>query len=415
MATGTAELIARTAPGELERPITVCHFTTAHTGLKSRSFHRELIPLAEWGINVRYVAPMTPTDGRGGVEFVTLPARKSRLRRTLAAPALLRTLLRADANLYHFQDPELLPIAFALKLLFRKRVVYDAYEDFPSMMANKRFLPGILRRAAAKVIDCAERQAARWFDGVITADALTLRRLARHGKSRKLVFYNFPNLDFFPPPKPHTERFDVVYRGGLSERAGLYVLLAAMRFLAARGRPARLLLIGYFDDAAAEQELRNRIRASGLASSVVIRRRLDHEQMAEALSEAHIGVSPLLPIPKFLRNIPVKIFEYWACGLPVVASALPPILPFFRHAEAGFLYPATSSMQLADAIGWLLDHPDMAARMGERGRDLVTQRFNNRSEVRKLHRFCARIAARDGNESAERRRQGDDFPCSNRS
>ena len=415
MATGTAELIARTAPGELERPITVCHFTTAHTGLKSRSFHRELIPLAECGINVRYVAPMTPTDGRGGVEFVTLPARKSRLRRTLAAPALLRTLLRADADLYHFQDPELLPIAFALKLLFRKRVVYDAYEDFPSMMANKRFLPRILRRAAAKVIDCAERQAARCFDGVITADALTLRRLARHGKSRKLVFYNFPNLDFFPPPKPHTERFDVVYRGGLSERAGLYVLLEAMRFLAARGRPARLLLIGYFDDAAAEQELRNRIRASGLASSVVIRRRLDHEQMAEALSEAHIGVSPLLPIPKFLRNIPVKIFEYWACGLPVVASALPPILPFFRHAEAGFLYSATSSMQLADAIGWLLDHPDVAARMGERGRDLVTQRFNNRSEVRKLHRFCARIAARDGNESAERRRQGDDFPCSNRS
>jgi glycosyltransferase involved in cell wall biosynthesis len=415
MATGTAELVVQTTARALYRGVTVCHFTTAHTELKSRSFHRELMPLAECGLNVRYVAQMDHAERRGGIDFVALPVRTSRLRRVLAAPALLRTLLRVGADLYHFQDPELLPIAFALKLLFRKRVVYDAYEDFPSMVLNKRFVPWMLRRAAARVIDWTEQQAARCFDGVITADSLTLRRLARYGKSRKLVFYNFPNLDFFPAPKPHPKRFDVVYRGGLSGRAGIYVLLEAMRLLAARGRPTHLLLIGYFDDTATERELRDRIRASGLASRIVIRGRLDHERMADALSEARIGVSPLQPIPKFLRNIPVKIFEYWACGLPVVASALPPILPFFRHAEAGLLYSPTSSEQLADAVGWLLDDPDAAALMGQRGRELVTQRFNNRSEVHKLRRFCARIAAREGGGSVEGRRQGDDFLCSNRS
>jgi glycosyltransferase involved in cell wall biosynthesis len=414
MATGTAELVVRTTARALDRRITVCHFTTAHTELKSRSFHRELMPLAEGGMSVLYVAPMKCDERRGRMDFVAQPAQKSRLRRVLAAPALLRTLLRVGADLYHFQDPELLPVAFALKLLFRERVVYDAYEDFPSMVVNKRFMPRMLRRTAARVIDFAEQQAARCFDGVITADSLTLRRLAHCGKSRKLVFYNFPNLDFFPAPKPRPKRFDVVYRGGLSERAGSYLLVEAMRLLAARGKPARLLLIGYFDDAAAERELRERIRAAGLASRVVIRGRLDHDRMADALGEARVGVSPLQPIPKFLRNIPVKIFEYWACGLPVVASALPPILPFFRHGEAGLLYSPLSSERLADAIGWLLDHPDMASRMGERGRDLVTQRFNNRSEVLKLHRFCASIAVRGGEDAVETN-HGGDLLCSNRS
>jgi len=366
-------------------------------------------------MNVRYVAPANLGEHRRGVDFIVLPARNGRTRRFLAAPALLRTVLRADADLYHFQDPELLPVAFALKLIFRKRVVYDAYEDFPSVVANKRFVPRFLRRAAAKVIAWAEQQGARCFDGVITADSLTLRRLARHGKSRKLVFYNFPNLDFFPPPKPRARRFDVVYRGGLSERAGLYVLLEAMRLLATRGRPVRLLLIGYFDNRTAENELRNHIRASGLWSSVVIRGRLDHERMAEALGEAHIGVSPLQPVPKFLRNIPVKVFEYWACGLPVVASALPPILPFFRHGDAGLLYSPMNPAQLADAIAWLLDHPDTAAHMGERGRDLVAQRFNNRSEIHKLYRLCARIAARGGSKPVQGCRQRDDSLCSNSS
>ncbi len=114
--------------------------------------------------------------------------------------------------------------------------------------------------------------------------------------------------------------------------------------------------------------------------------------MAGALSEARIGVCPLQPVPKFLLNIPVKVFEYWACGLPVVASDLPPIRPFFRNEDAGFLVPPKSAAALARSIGWLLDHPGEAARMGERGRELVTQRFNNSREIHKLRRFCTQIA-----------------------
>jgi glycosyltransferase involved in cell wall biosynthesis len=217
--------------------------------------------------------------------------------------------------------------------------------------------------------------------------------LARRGKSRKLVFYNFPNLDFFPPPRSCAKPFDVVYRGGLSERAGTYVLLEALRLLADRGRPARLLLIGYFDDVAAERDLCNRVRVLGLRLCVEIRGRLDHEEMADALSEARVGVSPLQPVSKFLVNLPVKIFEYWACGLPVVASDLPPMRPFFRNSPAGILFEPGSASALAESIAWLLDHPDAAAEMGRRGRAVVTQRFNNSGEVRKLREFCARIAA----------------------
>jgi glycosyltransferase involved in cell wall biosynthesis len=392
MATHAAKLIARSATQERARPMTVCHFTTAHSELKSRSFHREFMPLAANGFGVQYVAPMKSSARRDGVDLIALPRRGNRVRALLVLPALVAKLLRQRAGLYHFQDPQLLPIAFALKLLFRKRVVYDAYEDFPSMTANKASLPHFLRPLAAKLMAGLENLAARCFDGVMTADPFTLRRFARSGHSRKLVFYNFPNLDLFPPIRPRAKSFDVVYRGGLSERAGTFLLLEAVRLLAARASPVRLLLIGYFDSSSAETALRERIRIFGLDSLLEIRGRIAHEDMADALSEARIGVCPLQPVPKFLLNIPVKVFEYWACGLPVVASDLPPIRPFFRNEHAGFLVPPKSAVALARSMGWLLDHPEDAARMGERGRDLVTQRFNNGCEVHKLHRFCAQIA-----------------------
>ncbi len=378
--------------------LTVCHFTVAHTELKSRTFHRELLPLAGIGINIRYVAPVKSTGAYQGVQFVPLRRRQSRLQRTLTAIGLLPLLLRQNASLYHFQDPELFPAAFALKLIFRKRVVYDAYEDFPALVAAKNSIPSICRPLAAKLIGVIEALAARCFDGLVTADGSTLRRLARRPRSRKLVFYNFPNLEFFPEPETASAKpFDVVYRGGLSPRAGTRVLLDAVALLAAEHRHIRLLLLGYFDDAEAETRFREKIRTLGMEANVEVRGRIPHEEMAAALASARIGVSPLLPIPKFLTNIPVKIFEYWACGIPVVATDLPPMRPFFRDGEAGLLVSPSHRKELArsiaQSIGWLLDHPEMAREMGQRGRALVTARFNNAAEVPKLRRFCERISA----------------------
>jgi glycosyltransferase involved in cell wall biosynthesis len=398
---------ARTNPPLLARPtefapsaeiaqtktITLCHFSTIHTDLKSRSFHRACLPLAAAGIAVRYVSPLKFHGRRDGVDFLAIPVQGKRLERLLAAPSLLKMLLAQAADIYHFQDTELLPLAFALKLLFRKRVIYDAYEDFPSIARAHASIPRFLRPLAAQLMAATEHLAAQCFDGITTADPFTLRRLARTGRSRKIVFHNFPNSDFFPSPSSRAKPFDVVYRGGLSERAGTFVLLDAMRLLADRGQPARLSLIGYHDSPAAELELLERIRILGLESTVTLTGKIAHEDMAAALSSASIGVSPLQDTPKFRLNIPVKVFEYWACGLPVIASDLPSIRPYFKNARAGLLFPPGDAPSLAQSIAWMLEHPAPASRMGMRGRSVILQRFNNRNEVHKLLDLCFRIAA----------------------
>ena len=370
--------------------ISLCHFTVAHTQLKSRTYHRTCFPLAGQGADVTYIAPMPPVAG-AAIQFVSLPRRRSRVTRALGSLGLLRELIRAEADLYHFQDPELLPLAIALKLAFRKRILYDAYEDFPSMARESQSIPHLLRPLASVLLKAVESVAARCFDGIVTADPFTLRRFARVGASRKLVLHNFPNLDFFPAPCLGPKPFDLVYRGGLSERAGTYTLLDAMHILMGRALAPRLLLIGYFDSTAAEAKLRTRIRELGLESRVEIRGRIAHAEMAHALGQARIGICPLRETAKFRLNIPVKVFEYWACGLPVVASDLPPIRPYLRTARAGLLFRAGSADDLASSIAWLLDHPVAATKMGENGRSAVVERFNNGAEIRKLERLLTQL------------------------
>jgi glycosyltransferase involved in cell wall biosynthesis len=386
----TSPSAAQSAAGRIAS-LTLCHFSTAHAELKSRSFHRQCIPLAASGAHVRYVSPAPLQGTSRGIDFVRVPKSTSRLRRVFAGVALVRSLLAQRADIYHFQDTELFPAALALKLAYRKRVVYDAYEDFPSMARGSARVPQILKPLAAKTVARLEDLAARCFDGVMTADPITMRRMARVGDSRKLVFYNFPNLDFFPTPPAGPKIFDIVYRGGIADRAGTAVLLDAIHLLSMRGRRLRLLLLGYFDNSAAEAALRERISKMGLTPSVELRGRLAHEKMAETLSLARFGVSPLQDIPKFRINIPVKIFEYWACGLPVIASDLPPIRPFFRNLRAGLLFPPGDASALSLCIGWMLDHPSEANRMGRCGREAIIGRFNNERESRKFRDFCIRI------------------------
>ena len=75
----------------------------------------------------------------------------------------------------------------------------------------------------------------------------------------------------------------------------------------------------------------------------------------------------------------------------MVASDLAPIRPFFRDGEYGFLVKPDDPREFAQAIGWLMDHPEEAAEMGRRGRRVVLERYNNVPEVQKLQNFYQRI------------------------
>jgi glycosyltransferase involved in cell wall biosynthesis len=115
--------------------------------------------------------------------------------------------------------------------------------------------------------------------------------------------------------------------------------------------------------------------------------------MAATLGQARIAVSPLLDNPKFLNNIPVKVFESWACELPVVSSDLPPIRPFYERDQYHLLVKPGDPGALARAIADLLDRPDDILRIGKQCRQKVIERYNNAIEIRKLLFFYRRVLA----------------------
>ncbi len=111
---------------------------------------------------------------------------------------------------------------------------------------------------------------------------------------------------------------------------------------------------------------------------------LDRTDTAALLEESSVGLVTLLPSPADVESLPIKLFEYMAAALPVVASDFPAWRAIVEEAQCGILVDPTSPSETAEAIDWLLDHPADARAMGGRGREAVLKRFNWEAESSRL-------------------------------
>jgi hypothetical protein len=112
---------------------------------------------------------------------------------------------------------------------------------------------------------------------------------------------------------------------------------------------------------------------------------------ARLLARADIGVS-WLPDDDWSRGkCGLKILQYMAAGLPVVANSVGVQTQLVQHGRTGFL--AESVEQWVEAIDLLSRDRDLRRRMGEAGRRVVESEFNLRQGAAQWLRLLRRLAS----------------------
>ncbi|MBI3336784.1 glycosyltransferase family 4 protein [Candidatus Peregrinibacteria bacterium] len=85
----------------------------------------------------------------------------------------------------------------------------------------------------------------------------------------------------------------------------------------------------------------------------------------------------------FMRDTsPLKLFEYLAAGKPVVCSDIPPIRDTVDESMVTFC-KAGDPRSMADAIEWVLNHPEEAQRKAQRGKEHV-KRFDWKERMKRI-------------------------------
>ena len=119
--------------------------------------------------------------------------------------------------------------------------------------------------------------------------------------------------------------------------------------------------------------LADRARDLGVAERVELRGHVPYDRVPDALTAATVALLPLPdePVARLFTS-PLKLFDYMAAGVPIVASDLPALREVLRHEENALLARPGDPEAFADAVRRLLADNELAVRLGRQARADVT-------------------------------------------
>ena len=365
----------------------VAHLTSVHDPSDTRITHRECFSLAQVGYDVVLIATGAQPPLPPGVRYVGVKKPRNRVERILFTTwRIYAAAVRERAAIYHFHDPELIFVGLALRAR-GARVIFDVHEDIPQDIQEKFWIPAPVRApiAAASAILLAALQ--RAYTAIVAPTPGIAQRFTR---GNTVIVCNYPRIDELQqrdalsfPERPRS----VVYLGAITESRCVEEMVTAMESPDLE-RDVRLTFAGTFDDDRVER----RIKAMPGFAQVDFIGHCPRSQIAAVLGRARAGIMLFRPAANLERTEPTKLFEYLGSGLPMIISKSHRYSALVKEHDCGIVVDQGDPHDIARAISFLVNHPDVAQAMGERGRRLITNHYQWTTEAAKLTDLYARIA-----------------------
>lgn len=357
--------------------------TSVHTPFDPRIFHKECRSLVRGGFSVTVIGRDWQEGERDSVSVRSVRGRTSRLdRMTRVVWEIYQEARRQNADVYHFHDPELIPVGLLLRAT-GKHVIYDIHEDMPKEVQSKHYLPRWSRSVVAWFVARLEGTASGQMSALVAATPSIAKRFVPLNR-RTIVVHNYPYVRELVRENEQTpwknRRQSVAYVGGLARVRAIVEMIDAMSFLP-DSLPAMLELAGPAEKGDTDlREFHNRpgwlrVHYHGF---------IDQRRTFQILQQVRAGLVLYHPAPNHYESLPQKIFEYMGAALPIIASDFPFWRKLLGESGCGIFVDPLRPKQIADAIEYVLTHPREAEEMGRRGQAAVLQQFNWDSEAEKL-------------------------------
>jgi glycogen(starch) synthase len=210
-------------------------------------------------------------------------------------------------------------------------------------------------------------KSADWVAGCSNAILEKARKLAPEVIPRSCLVSNAaPEAFIAPEPLPIQEQ-RVLCLGRLSEEKGFDLGVAAFAAIVERFPRARLIIAGDGPERpglarqASELHLNNAVEFLGWVPPKNV--------------PALINTATIIMIPSRIESLPVVALQAAQMARPVVATRIGGLPEVIIDHQTGLLVDRESPQALADAIAFLLDHPQTAAELGQSARHRIQRDF----------------------------------------
>src|SRR5690625_602108 len=358
----------------------VVHLTTVHHPYDPRIYHKECQSLQRAGFDVTLIAQEGSADDQEKlVNHIPVKKYKSRMKRMFfGAMDAYKKAKRIKADVYHFHDPELLPVGWLLKKK-NNIVIYDIHEDYVTSILQKNYMNPFLRKLIAKIYKVMEK---------LFLNKMELCLAEKYYKDiyptgKCILNYPMVNKRFMEHKREKAPlEPKLLYTGNVTYDRGALI-------------HARIPLIDnrysvHFVGKCAGTIAEEMYESAGKEKSNITIEGIDRFVEKEDIEKQYLsrnwlaGVALFPPTEHYMKKELTKFFEYMNAGLPVICSNFPVWERFMEKYQCGIAVDPYNDKEIHQAIEYLKENPEITKQMGENGKNAVKNELNWRSEEKKL-------------------------------
>ena len=303
--------------------------------------HRYCAALHRAGLRVEVIARGQAGDAPEHTVFRPIAVRgiAGRGMKALVLPS------RARGRVLVAFDPDLIPAARLRRVFSRgRRLAVDVQEDYLALLNDRAWAHGAVG-LTARLWARSAVALARNADLTAVAD----HHVPPTEAASRLVVRNLPDLSMLPPPVEPAEQPRALYIGDVRESRGLFAMLRMIEL----APDWELDIVGPVS-ARDRERLAAWTSGSEAAGRVRLHGRMPPQAAWRLAQGAWTGLSLLSSTPAFEDAMPSKIYEYFACGLPVLSSPIRRAAELVEQAGAGAVV-ADPEEAAAVLRGWSAD------------------------------------------------------------
>lgn len=273
--------------------------------------------------------------------------------------------------------------AYLVSKMFRKRIVTDYRDLWEEYMINR-----IKSKTYKKFYNFFKDLMTRCYknsEHVITVTSPLAHDLTLRGVKNVKIITNGADTHIFKPYDKAVCRekigceerdFILAFNGMIGDYYRLDILVKALKNTVDNAPNMKLIILGEGPDLENIMELAKKI---GLTKHVLyLGAKQNGSEVAEILSAADVGIIPYGGDPRLNHSLPVKGFEYFACGLPIVATCHPESLlsKIILENEIGLTSQPEDVDGLTISLQRIYVDSDFRNRAGARARLFVEENFD---------------------------------------
>jgi len=351
--------------------------------LADARLHRIVNALIRDGKSVEIFAIGNPQDAPKGATIRTINQSKGflwRMHRAFYSP------WRASGQILYTLAPEAQLFTWAAALIKRRAYCADVYEDYLSLLKDRKWakrllgLPGAIASLLARSGTAFAARSAM----VTVADVQVPPFTAR----QRILLRNLPDATHLIQSGSLSTKPRALYIGDVRESRGLHTMLQA----AALAPEWSFDIVGPISENDAAWIHLWSIQNEDAASRVTFHGRLAPEKSWQLAHGAWVGLSLLEPTPAFIAAIPSKIYEYMSVGLATITTPLPRCADLISQSQAGAVADGPASVA-AILQGWQRD-PAEIEKVRANGAAWARQNLDAEGEYRLMTQAIDRVLHR---------------------